>query len=208
MEKLLKTRKNNTKGINVFLTIVILFLGIGIILGLNSVFYMNTSHIDELDSYLSKLMQYIGQQTINYKEIFLSSVISNLTMFLIIYILGNWFLGGPFILLAMLFKGYTIGFTFTTFIKVLGTKGLGVALAGVIPQNLFYVPCFIFLSIVALRKSYEQLKRKFNKDNKLKYDNSYINAALMLAIPLVIGIILESFLMPNILKSIVSKLYL
>ncbi|GKX66173.1 stage II sporulation protein M [Inconstantimicrobium mannanitabidum] len=201
------TRNVSSKGVNSFLIIIILFIGIGFILGLNSVFYMSTNNLEELNSYLSGFMRYIGQQSINYKEIFLNSVISNLILFLIIYVLGKWFFGGPFILVAILFKGYTIGFTFTTFIRVLGTKGLGIALAGVVPQNLFYIPCFIFIGMVALRNSYEQLKRKFTKENKIKYDNSYINATLMVAIPLVIGIIIESFLMPSILKAIVSKLY-
>ena len=205
MNMYFKNKFRNIRINNVFLIMTIAFFLTGIILGVNSVAYTkgNTS---DLNSYFKELFTFVSSRDISYKEVLLSSILSNLTIFMIIFILGNWALGSPFVFLIMLFKGYMIGYTFTVFIQMFSVKGLCVSLVGIVPQNLIYLPCFIVLATIASSYSYDKLKNKFQKINKTEFINEYVNASLSIAVPIVVAIIFETFLLPNILKMVILKL--
>lgn len=205
MNMYIKNKFRNIRINNVFLIITIAFLLTGVILGVNSVSYTKGNTAD-LNSYFKELFTFVSSRDISYKEVLLSSILSNLTMFMLIFILGNWALGSPFVFLIMLFKGYMIGYTFTVFIQMFSVKGLCISLVGIIPQNLIYIPCFIVLAAIAASHSYDKLKNKFQKISKTDFINEYVNASLAIAVPIVAAIIIETFLMPYILKMVIVKL--
>lgn len=205
MNMYLKNKFRNYRISNIFLIIAVVFFLTGIILGVNSVSYTKGNIVD-LNSYFKELFTFVSSRDISYKEIFLSSILSNLLIFMIIFVLGNWAIGSPFICLVLLLKGYMIGYTFTVFIQMFAIKGLCMALVGIVPQNLIYIPCFIILSAIASSHSYDKLKNKVQKINKTEFINDYINLSLAIVVPIVVGIILETFLLPNILKIVILKL--
>lgn len=207
MNKFWQDKIKDLRRINIFFIIVTIFILVGIIIGINSVCYMKNNSL-ELQSYFKELLSFLSQKEIGYKEILISSTLSNLTLFMFIFILGNLRFGTAFIFILMLFKGYTVGYTFTLFIKLFGIKGLCISMAGVFLQNIIYIPCFMILSIIASYNSYEKLKNRLEKINKVDYINDYVNMSLSIAVVVIIGIIIESFLVPNILKYVVSKLSL
>lgn len=78
----------------------------------------------------------------------------------LLWIFGVTIVGSPLILLAVGARGYIVGFTVGYLVKQEAGRGLVLALVGVLPQNLCYVPAFIGAGAVALYFSITLLHRQ------------------------------------------------
>ena len=76
---------------------------------------------------------------INNFDLLLLSIKENVTSILIIWFLGCTIVGGIFIYLAIIYKGFSIGYTISAIIAVLGVKqGVIVALSSLVLQNIIF----------------------------------------------------------------------
>ena len=80
------------------------------------------------------------------------------------------------------------------------------AIASVLPQNLFYIPCFIALSVICLDISSEKFKARFFKVKK-KENISRVELFGILFIIIIlfcIGIFIETYVTPSIIRLVVK----
>ncbi|HBI26648.1 MAG TPA: stage II sporulation protein M [Peptococcaceae bacterium] len=120
------------------------------------------------------------------------------TLFLL-WIFGVTMVGSPLVLFALGARGFIIGFTVGYLVQQEAGKGLALALAGVLPQNLCYVPAFVGAGAVALYFSITLLRRQHAPLNRL---GVYSLIFLFFLLLIVLGSWLEAYLVPLLLHLI------
>jgi stage II sporulation protein M len=91
----------------------------------------------------------------------------------------------------------------------MGIKGMWVSLLGVLPQNIIYIPCIIFVSVLAMEFSLNILKDKSNKNwasNVWIKITSYSFSFILITIIMAVGFTMESYLTPHILKVVIASI--
>ncbi|MCY6483771.1 stage II sporulation protein M [Clostridium aestuarii] len=187
-------------------SITLLFLCIGIVLGMYTVKYMNENQRSRLMDYFINFLTNIDLNKINNKHIFIEAFKNNIAIILAIWFLGLTMLGIPIILIIDLIKGFTLGFTASFVINVLGSKGLLINLIAIFPQNIIYIPCIIIASAIAMEFSVILLKHNVSlsvKNNNFIQIASYSTMFLLIAGFMIIGFLLEGYIIPNVMKLIV-----
>lgn len=181
----------------------------GIVLGIYSVRYMGGFEKSDLLSYLKNFNTTINSGNIDYKSIFLETLKSNVPMLLVMWFLGLTMIGIPVILIMDIIKGFTIGFTMSFIINGMGIKGVWFSLLAVLPQNIIYIPCIIFSSVIAMEFSLMILKDRSNsqwKSNVLLRITSYSLSFILILVIMFVGFFMEAYLTPNMLKMIVATI--
>lgn len=206
MIKLWNNIKSNNE-MKIFFIIIITFFVTGIVIGVNSFLY-NSGDNNMLQQYMNAMFTNMIKSDIEYNQILLRTVIINASLFGLIFLFGNTKYGSPIIIMIMMIRGYFIGYSFTLFIKLYSVQGLSLALSGIIPHNLIFIPVYILLATIAAYNSYVKLKDKFSQTIKIEFSNKLTSGALIIAIPVVIGVLIQSFLTPNILKMVVTKIFI
>ena len=189
--------------------ISILCVFTGIILGIYSVKYMGDLERNDLVNYLMNFIEPSNTTGVSYKLIFLQSVKNNLPVIIFLWFLGLTIVGIPIIIVINLLKGFTVGFTFSFMISGLGKTGVGIAILGVLPQNLIYIPCIIFASVVSMEFSIMLIKNKFNKQWTSSIMSRIIYYSLLFIVIIILlfaGIIIESYIAPYFVKSLINNL--
>lgn len=181
-------------------------LSIGVLSGIYAVKYMSSLKKTDLAAYLKSFTQTLYVNNINYHSIFIEAIKNNIPLIFFIAILGLTFIGIPLILFIDFIKGFTLGFTVSFIISNMGYKGIWVILAGVMPQNIIYIPCFIVASVLSLELGSSILKRKLNKKSfygKRYNVTTYFLSFIFIITIMFIGFAIESYITPNIVKLIV-----
>ena len=189
--------------------ISILCIFTGVILGIYSVKYMGEFEQNDLVNYLMNFIDPSNTNGISYKLIFIQAIKNNLPVIIFLWFLGLTIVGLPIIIIIDLLKGFTVGFTFSFMISGLGKAGVGIAILGVLPQNLIYIPCIVFASVVSMEFSIMLLKDKFNKQWTSSISSRIIYYSvifLIIIILLFIGIIIESYIAPYFVKNLINNL--
>ena len=199
----------NKKENKFYYFMVFIFFCVGIALGTYIVKYMGARDATDLTSYFSTFTESIAKEAVNNKVLLFNILKKNLMLITIIIALSFTVFGTPIILLLDLVKGFTLGYTFSFLISTFDGKGLWLALASTIPQNIIYIPCFIALSIVGIEFSSTKLKDKFFNKGKV---NTIVERELILKIGVlacvfIIGTLIEAYLGPNIIKFVVTNVY-
>jgi stage II sporulation protein M len=183
-----------------------LFLCIGFVLGVYTVFYMGQGIKSDLSKYLQSFIEELENQQINYAALVVDSIKNNALIFLFLFAVGLLSLGGPIILITLLIKGYALGFTFALMANILGGKGIGISIIALIPQNLLFIPCLIIFASITLQVSISKLKSKFGENFDLKQNiKASFNLLLLISIVLLMGVVVEAFVTPTILRYIILK---
>lgn len=199
----------NKKENKFYYFMVFIFFCVGIALGTYIVKYISARDVTDLTSYFSTFTESIAKESVNNKVLLLNILKKNLILITILIALSFTVFGTPIILLLDLVKGFTLGYTFSFLISTFDGKGIWLALASTIPQNIIYIPCFIALSIVGIEFSSTKLKDKFFNKGKV---NTIVERELILKIGVfacvfIIGTLIEAYLGPNIIKFVVTNVY-
>lgn len=130
-----------------FIIITILFcIGIGI--GTFSINNSNELQKKEVTEYITNLIEKIkNSENINNFDLLLLSIKENIGTILIIWFLGCTIIGGIFIYLAVIYKGFTIGYTISAMVAVLGIKqGIVISIISLLLQNIIFIPAFFIIA--------------------------------------------------------------
>lgn len=179
----------------------------GIVLGIYAVKYMGNFENENLLSYLNSFTVNISQGDFKYKNMFTDILKNNFPIIIAIWFLGLTMIGIPIILVIDLMKGFTIGFTISFIIKAFGTKGIGIILLGILPQNIIYIPCIIISSIIAMEFSLNIIKDRLNKQwtNSILVRITSYSLGIMIVFSIqCIGFLMEAFIIPNLIKLIMA----
>lgn len=178
----------------------------GIVLGIYSVRYMGGFEKNDLLSYLNSFKNSLQSGNINYQAIFIETLKINIPIILAIWFLGLTIIGIPVILVIDVIKGFTIGFASSFIINEMAIKGIWFDILAIFPQNIIYVPCIIFSSVLAMEFSLNMLKDRSKSQWKtymLLKLTTYSIAFLIVIVVMSIGFVMEVYLTPNIMKIIV-----
>ncbi|GEP64310.1 stage II sporulation protein M [Clostridium beijerinckii] len=207
----LLTKLNDTfRDKKAYFFIVLIMFCLGISFGLYTVKYMGESDKTDLTNYFFSFTNSIDSHPINYGNLLFEVIKKNILIIIPIFILGLTFFGAPVILILDLLKGFTLGYTFSFMITTFQGKGMGLALISIVPQNLIYIPCFIALSVISLSMSTERFKGRFFKHGKIKdpFLDGVLNKLIVILILFTIGILIETYISPSLIRFVANKFYL
>ena len=199
---------NSYRENRIYYFMVLIFFCVGIALGAFMVKYMNVNDSTDLSNYFSSFTESILVSQIENTKLFFNILIKISITVVIIIILGFTVFGIPFILLIDLIKGFTLGYTFTFLLTTFNGKGIWLAIVSILPQNIFYIPSFIVLSIISIEFSATKLRYKFFNKGTI---NTIVKKELIFKIGVLVcifitGVFIESYICPNLMKFIVSKI--
>lgn len=173
----------------------------GVVIGAYSVKYMDEGSKSDLLNYINVFNASKTTDTVPLKDIYISSIKNNITIIASIWFLGLTMIGLPITLIFEVIKGFTLGFTFSFFVSVVGSKGLAIALIGVLPQNFIYIPLTILASIFSMQFSISILKDSFSvRKSVFSKISRYTFKFLIIILVMNIGFFLESVVSPFFLK--------
>lgn len=188
---------------------VLLFFLVGIVLGSYTVYYMSDFNRVEITTYFNNFLEFLGGNSVSYTSILIDSIKSILPMVAIIVLLGYTAVGTPIILMMDLAKGYVIGFTFSLIVSMLGSKGVMLVLSGLMLQNLIFIPIIMLISVLAIRHSVTKLKMGVSRDRvKLDVSRAYLNFQGLLSLIIISGILIETYISPNLIRLVISRWFL
>lgn len=131
----------------IFIIIITVFC-IGIIGGVIFINNSNETQKLEISSYIGELVNNIkNYQNIDRLELLIISIKQNLLFILLVWFLGCTIIGGMFIYIAIIYKGFTIGYTISALVAVLGAKqGTIVAIISLVLQNIIFLPALFLIA--------------------------------------------------------------
>lgn len=186
---------------------VLLFLLIGIVLGSCTVYYMSDFNKVEIGTYFSEFLSFLGTNKISYLQVLLRSIFNIAPIVLMIVLLGFTLIGCPVILFIDLVKGYILGFTFALLASILGGNGIILLALGIVIQQIIFIPCIIILSTVAVKNSIIKIKEGIGKERlkNSRINKNYMKVQSILSAILIIGIFIETYISPNLIKLVITK---
>lgn len=195
----------------IFYMLVLLFFCIGVVIGVYTVVYMNEVDRNDVTSYFSTFVSSVCEKKISYGNLLLSVLKKSLLLIIPIVLISFTFLGSPIILIIDLIKGFLIGYTFAFIFNSFEGKGLLMAVVSIIPQNLFYIPCIIILSVLGLNVSLGIVKNKIQKNQnnyRLEFIREKGSVYFFTLCFLIMGILFETYISPSIIRLVVTKFYI
>jgi stage II sporulation protein M len=146
---------------SLYLFVTVLFF-VGIVFGAVIVNTLDANKKSELMQYLQHFFHSLAQEDIADPFIaFQHSIGDYVKMLALLWILGLSVIGIPVLLVYLFFKGLVIGFTIGFLINQLSWKGVGFALAAVLPINLIVVPVLLVLAVAGIHFSITLVRNRF-----------------------------------------------
>lgn len=164
--------------------------------------------IDALDQelvkdYITSFTTSIEESSLNYKDIFMSSITSEMVFAFLLFVLGFSIVGIPVCIVLYFIKSFMIGFSISSFIFTLKVKGTVFSLFYMIPYlcNFFF---YTFFLIYAIRLSLSLFKLLFSKEEiSLKRQmRQYLFFFCLLLLLLCVTSLIETFVVPFLLNLI------
>lgn len=201
LDKLKLKVKNKFQQNKRILGFMILLFVIGIIAG--TLFITITSKTDQnyVKEYMTSYITQIQNGELNYLNCFKDSFLSNIILFIFIFLLGISVIGIPIIVFIYFFKSFILGFSITSFILSFKLKGILYVLIYLISTTLIYILLTI-LTLYALKISIYLIYSVFNKlevDFKIIM-NQYFKVFIFSIIGIIVFSILETFVMPYLMS--------
>jgi len=199
--------KKHIKGNLVIYFLIILCFLIGISVGGFTVKVISQNHKQELVAYLKGFFQLFHGEDLKNLDIFSQSLINNLQLLSLNWILGILVIGIPGIIFIIGFKGFVVGFTVGLLVEQFKFTGILLFLLGVLPQNLIIIPTFFAASVLSISFAFMLIRNKLTKSNQINLYKQfliYTSLYLLLAVLVIIAVSIEAFISPIFIKLISS----
>lgn len=201
MDKLKGTIKVNKKTL-LFFTILLI---IGIIAG--SIFMAILSETDKklVTDYFNNYISNIENNKLNYLEGIKNGLFNNLLYIIIIWILGISIIGIPIVTIMFFIKSFTLGFSTASIVFNYKLKGCLLNFINIFPHQMIYFLIYMLITTYSIFFSLKMINSIINKKNmdfKIMM-NKYVKILIISVIAITIGIIIETFITPLLIKIII-----
>ena len=187
---------NNNK--KTFIGLIIEFL-LGIICGIFFINNININNTEEVYSYINSTKDSLkNSDSINKNVILAQSIKNNCLFLIVIWLFGCTLLANFFVYFANFLKGFSLGYTISAVIAVLGIKsGCVFSVLGLLSQNIILIPVMLILSQNAIN-IYINLRQ--NKYVSVKGEFLRYTVIMLLSIILaIIASFIETYISTNFL---------
>ena len=167
--------------------------------GIAFINHASDTQMQEISSYVNSLKDNIKlSDEINKTAILIQSMKQNVLFVILIWFLGCTIFGSFLNYIAILYKGFSIGYTVSAMIATLGVKsGTIFAVASLLLQNLIFLPMIFMLSNSGI-KLYKNLREDKYVNMKFEFIRHTMIALIALAFS-VIASFIEVYLSTNFL---------
>ncbi len=186
----------------------------GIIYGSFLIQSLSPSQKQEMIGYLSQFFHGLtnnGESIVSTNVALKQVLYEHLKYLVVIWFLGLSIIGMPLIFLLIFMKGFVIGFTVSFLISQLQWKGFVFSFVSILPQNLLIVPVFIIASVAGIAFSLSLVLSRVRKNGcsqfTLQTVLSYSFLMLIMGSILVFASGFETYVSPNLMKSVASLFY-
>lgn len=188
-----------TENLKAYIIVSIILL-IGITLGVMFVNNMSEAQAQDIQTYLQSFTGSLKEgKAVNTGELLRKSLGNNLLLVFLMWFVGSTVIGIPIVLGIVAFRGFCLGYTISTAIKIWGTgKGMLFFATTMLLQNLIAIPCIIALAVSGIKLYKSIIKDKRRENIKIEIIRHTIFSLVMLAI-LAISSIIETYLSTNLL---------
>ena len=188
-------------------TIVILLFIIGIFFGVFFVNNMQESPKEEIQTYINNFIEKMKSlQNIDNATLLKNSIIQNAIFAILIWFFGTTVIGLPIVFGLVLYRGFCLGYTISSFITILGIgKGITFILASLLFQSLLTIPAILGLAVSGFKLYKSIIKDKAKENIKLEIARHTIFSLIMIAI-LLLASVVEIFISTNLMKILVKYL--
>lgn len=185
---------------NKLLTALIILGLIAIVLGVLFPAIITNDNKELINQSISSFITGIKDGKTNYISGFISSITNNILVFYCIWILGISIIGIPIILFILFFKGFLVGFSFSSILITYGPSGILKAIVYTLPNIINALAAFL-LCYYAISFSIMIYRSIFKKETR-NWQNivrRYIKIGLFYIVFSIIISIIESYIIPNLL---------
>lgn len=188
-------------------TIVILIFIIGIFFGVFFVNNIQESPKEEIQTYINNFIEKMKSlQNIDNATLLKNSIIQNAIFAILIWFFGTTVIGLPIVFGLVLYRGFCLGYTISSFITILGIgKGITFILASLLFQSLLTIPAILGLAVSGFKLYKSIIKDKAKENIKLEIARHTIFSLIMIAI-LLLASVVEIFISTNLMKILVKYL--
>ena len=188
---------NNKK--EYFVSVLLFF--IGIIISIIFINNINDSQYSQISNYIKDIIIKIqSTDKFNYTRLFKESFLSNFTLIIIIWIASSTIIGIPIVYGNLIFKGFTLGYTISSIINVLGAKnGFLYVLSSMLLHNLISIPLILAASVSGIKLYKSIVKNKERENVKLEFIRHTVFCIIML-LGLIFSSIIEVYISTNLVK--------
>ena len=185
---------------NKLVTLLIIIMIISIILGILFPAIITKEDKSLIIDSVKTFIPGIKQNNINYLSGILQSISNNSLVTILVWILGISIIGIPLILLIIFFKGFLVGFSFTSILITYGISGIIKAIIYTLP-NIGNLLATFLLGYYAITFYIMIFKNIFKKENRnwQPIVKRYIKIGLFFLIFSILISLVECFLIPKIL---------
>ena len=185
--------------------LLLIFLFIGIVLG---VFFINNadeSQRNEVSEYINNFVSTLKtNNNIDKNELIKVSIKRNILMGIILWFIGSTIIGLPLIYFFVVYKGLCIGYTMAGAMIALGTgRGVVFCIGSILFQNIIFIPALFFIAVSSTKLCYAIIKNRSKENIKLELVKHCI-LSIMSILLFMLSSLLEVYISTNLL-TIITK---
>lgn len=191
---LLKNYYRVNKKYFVFITIIFF---IAIMSGSIFTLTLNDTDTNIVSEFFSNYLENINK--INYISSFVNSLISNIFVVMIIWLLSYSIIGLPIIILIFFYKSFIIGFSISGIIINYKIKGLLMAFLYIFPHQILFILALLYLLVFSVIMSINLFYAVFKHEN-IRFSSNNNLIIILASIITLLCSIYDSFMLPLIMK--------
>lgn len=189
-----------------FIALAVFALGLAI--GFGGVEKLPSDQNELLLTEVDGFLQRAAQLEIDFSLAIKESLSKNLILVGAIYLLGFTVIGLPFILIILFARGFALGFAVDFLIREKSGQGAVLALAGILPQNIIYVPALLIAAVAAISFTWVLIKR-FQNSKVQVWPSLVAYSVIMVLVTacFVSATLVEVYLTPLLLKITAGSMF-
>jgi stage II sporulation protein M len=202
MVNVLKEHIRNNK--YTYLSLFVFYV-IGIAAGSVAVNELDYQQKTEMTAFFNGFLKLLDGSNVNGISLFKISIIDNLRIIVLFWVLGFTVIGIPIYYLAIGMRGFSTGFSSGIIMGVLEGKGILISIFCFLPKEILTVPFIIAIGVNSIRLSRGILKnwvkKPVKKEDTLKQKvGPYCFVTIFYSLIILISTILDALFTPVILK--------